>query len=254
MAVLINIDNNMVGLEHDVLVKSVEAALANKTTKKHEGSVEASKYSGGEFLVPASGHTHIALAFEGASLKGDAKDALAIGVLQQILGSVLNGNAAVQIGTGATSRLAVNVFPNNSAAYVISAFNFAYSDSGLFGVYAETRDAPNRLVSSITAELAKLRSSLSAEELAKGKAAFKLTLLDQGSRRTPALEFIGSHVLASGKAVTPEEYAAQVDSLTAEDVARVAKKVFSTRPTFVAVGDVAQLPTAEEIASSVNPK
>lgn len=41
-----------------------------------------------------------------------------------------------------------------------------YTDSGLFGVYAETRDAPGRLASSISAEFGKLRN-LSAEELAK---------------------------------------------------------------------------------------
>jgi hypothetical protein len=45
-------------------------------------------------------------------------------------------------------------------------------------------------------------------------------------------------------------YAAQIDSITAADVAAVAKKVLSTRPTFVAVGDVAQLPASEELSSS----
>lgn len=54
--------------------------------------------------------------------------------------------------------------------------------------------------------------------------------------------------------MTMKRYAAQVDSITAEDVARVAKKVFASRPTVVAVGDVAQLPTAEDIATVVNPK
>lgn len=243
-----------VGLEHDVLVSTVEAAFANKTSKKQERSTEASKYVGGEFLLPSGGHTHLALAFEGASFKGDSKDILALGVLKHILGTVLNANAGTNIGSGISARLATNVLPNNNAAYVLSAFNFSYSDSGLFGVYAETRDAPSRLVNGIASELAKLRSNISAEELAKGKSAFKLTVLDQGSLRIPALEFIGTQVLASGKAVTPEEYAAQIDSLTAEDVARVAKKVFSSRPTFVAVGDVSQLPTAEEIASAVNSK
>jgi len=242
-----------VGFDHDELVKAVEKATSNiQSHSSSEKSVEASKYAGGESLVTATGHTHLALAFEGVSLKADSKDALALGVLQHILGSVLNGNAGSQVGTGITSRLAVNILPNNTGSAALSAFNFSYTDSGLFGVYAETRESPSRLVQSIAEEFGKLRSNVGAEELARGKAAFKLSLYDQGSRRTPALEFIGNQVIASGKAVTPEEYAAQVDSITVEDVARVAKKVFSTRPTFVAIGDVSSLPTSESISGVIN--
>ena len=79
-----------------------------------------------------------------------------------------------------------------------------YSDSGLFGVYAETNSAPGRLAQQIVSELAKLRNPLSAEDLNRGKAANKVSVLDM--RRTPTLEFIGAQVLAGGKAVTPEEY------------------------------------------------
>lgn len=255
-----------VGFEHEELVKSVETAFANKQEHKkhdnlddgdHHGNTHAEpeatqrhagKYSGGERLEPAAGHTHLAVAFEGASLKGDAKEIVALGVLQHVLGSVLHGNAGSQIGAGVTSRLATNVLPTNPAAHALSAFNFSYSDSGLFGVYAETHSAPGRLAQQIVAELAKLRSPLSAEELNKGKALYKLSVLDL--RRTPTMEFVGAFVLASGKAVTPEEYAGQIESITAADVAAVAKKVFATRPTFVAVGDVAQLPSAEELSSA----
>lgn len=45
-------------------------------------------------------------------------------------------------------------------------------------------------------------------------------------------------------------YAAQIDSITAEDVSRVAKKVFSSRPTFVVVGDVSSLPSTDELKAS----
>jgi predicted Zn-dependent peptidase len=253
-----------VGFEHEELVKSVEDAFTNKPDhKKHDNfgdehhdehahaepeTAHVGKYSGGERLEQSSGHTHLAIAFEGASLKGDAKEAAALGVLQHVLGSVLHGNAGSQVGSGVTSRLATNVLPSNPAVHVLSAFNFSYSDSGLFGVYAETHSAPGRLAQQIVAELAKLRDSLSAEELNKGKASYKLSILDL--KRTPTLEFIGAQVLAAGKVVTPEEFAAQIDSVSAADVAAVAKKVFSTRPTFVAIGDVAQLPSSEDLSSA----
>jgi processing peptidase subunit alpha len=252
-----------VGFEHEELVKSVEAAFANQPERKrhdnfaddHHGEQthvepeathkQVGKYHGGEVLQQAAGHTYFAIGFEGASLT-DAK-LPAYGVLQFILGSVLNGNAGSQIGSGITARLAKNVLPSNQGATVLSAFNFSYTDSGLFGVYAETASAPGRLAQQITAELAKLRTPLSAEELARGKAAHKLSLLDL--KRGATLEFIGAQVLAGGKAVTPEEYAAQIDAVTAEDVAAVAKKLLSSRPTLVALGDVTQLPSAEELSS-----
>jgi len=241
-----------VGLDHEALVKSVQAAVGSKaegSSKKGSTNTENTKYVGGETLLPAGGNTHVAIAFEGASIK-DTKDSHVLGVLQHILGSVLSGpNVGASLGSGITSRLATNVLPSNQSAYTLAAFNFSYSDSGLFGVYGETKDAPARLVQSLTTEIGKL-SNIGAEELAKGKALYKLSVLDQGTKRTPALEFIGTQVLASGKALTPEEYAAQIDSITAEDVSRVAKKVLSSRPTLVVVGDVSSLPSTEELKAS----
>lgn len=89
----------------------------------------AAKYHGGELRKERSSDlTTVAVAVEAAGLDKE-KDALAYAVLQRALGSgprVKWGNSVSPLQRDATSAASAEQF-------AITAFNAAYSDSGLFG-------------------------------------------------------------------------------------------------------------------------
>eukprot|EP01111_Echinosteliopsis_oligospora_P013827 TRINITY_DN505_c0_g1_i1.p1 TRINITY_DN505_c0_g1~~TRINITY_DN505_c0_g1_i1.p1 ORF type:complete len:496 (+),score=192.49 TRINITY_DN505_c0_g1_i1:109-1596(+) len=246
------------GVAHKDIVQQVQASFSEsavKSTSASSSAPEASKYTGGDNLTPEAGNTHVAIAFEGVSAKSDVKDVLAAGILRQILGEGMNG-ANKDNRLSGSSRLTNTVLSSNPSVHSIATFNFVYSDSGLFGVYAETSKNPAELVQTIASELSKLaKSEVDAKELAKGKAMYKAEILTQhGEQRHSALKFIGDQVLTRGKVVTPEEYAKQIDSVTAADLNRVAKKILSSNPTLCASGDVAGFPSSVDVKSFVSSK
>jgi len=243
-----------VGVEHDNFVKQVDAAFGQIASGKATEKGSASKYTGGEALVDAGGNTHVAIAFEGLSQSADKKDAAALGVLQYILGSATEGPVIGQKTGGLTSRLNKNVLSKSTAFKSAAAFNFSYSDSGLFGVYGEAAENPADLVNLLAGEISKLASEVSAEDLARGKAGYKAHLFETSEKRVSVVRFVGEQVLSSGKVATPEELAAQVDGVTAADVARVSKKVFASKPTLVAIGDVSNIPELTDYKPRLNIK
>jgi len=243
------------GVSHKDIVQQVQASFADHSSSSSpstgKSAVEQSHYSGGEHLTPEGGNTHIALAFEGVSVKSDPKDVISAGILRHILGEGMNGSSTENTTASSTSRLSTNILASHPSVHSIATFNFVYSDSGLFGVYAETKEKGVQVVNAIASELSKLSSGeINSTELAKGKALYKAEILTQGEQRYSALKFIGDQVLHSGKASTPEDYAKQIDTITAGDLKRVAKKIMSSKPTLCATGDVAGFPHASDITSS----
>jgi len=234
------------GVKHEEFVELARVHFDGLSTGP-KPSVEASKYTGGEALIGDSVPTHMGLAFEGAAL--NSKDFCAMGVLQFLLGGGTRRFSGV--GGGQSSRLGRNVAKNSWVEYV-NAFNFSYSDSGIFGVVAQSdRGHAGDLVKSVTSEMKKLTSSLTSEELQRAKALFKSSVLFSTDRKSCLADFVGNRVSLTHQVQTPEDVLRGVDSITEKDVLNVAKRVFSSKPTLVVLGDVYNVPTVDEIQSSL---
>jgi len=239
------------GVTHDVLVALAEQHLSKLTGQSGAAKVPSQYFGGNDVRVPGAGATELGIAFQGVAYS-NIKDVNAVGVLQYILGgssfaSTISPNQTAS-RVGAASRFGRNVPQKNSFVQRISTVSLNYPESGLFAVLAKAdRGNAASLVQAIGSELgAVARNGVSAEELAAGKAQFKASVLFNDTK-SGLLQFIGTQALFRGNVQTPAEVAKAIDSISASDVAAAAKRVFSSRPTVVAVGDVSGLPTVEQI-------
>ncbi|KAJ3197460.1 55 kDa erythrocyte membrane protein [Entophlyctis luteolus] len=105
-------------------------------------------------------------------------------------------------------------------------FNTSYSDTGLFGIYAvsENRMHLDDLTHYIQQEWHRLCMSVTEAEVFRAKNQLKTSLLLSLDGSTPVAEDIGRQLLVYGKRMTPWEIDGLIESVTAQDVMRVATK------------------------------
>jgi len=236
-----------VGVPHEELVEQVQQSFAGLISTTH-AKTEPSKYVGGEASVPNGGNTHIALAFEGVASKSQ-KDGTALAVLQHFLGGGAQ-HSRDGPGVGLQSRLNINVVAQNESVKSVLTFNIPYSDTGLFGFYAEVSADVSKTLELLVGEIVKVVAELDGAGLNRAKQLLKACLLS-GSR-LDTLHFVGEQALGGATSiVTPEQYAALIDSISTEDVTHIARRVFSSPPTLVVLGDVSSVPRAESIRETL---
>jgi processing peptidase subunit alpha len=120
--------------------------------------------------------------------------------LKNVLGSAKSADFEPSIGNGISGRLSRNVVEANRGwVQEASAFNFGYSDSGVFGVLAvANRGNVSNLVNVVSKEL-KNALDVSAEEVARAKNLYKAQLLFGNESRKNLVEFLGQQVILAGK-------------------------------------------------------
>lgn len=216
---------------------SHSASIANFPPYDNALLTEASHYTGG-FLHPAAqppplnaalpALTHIHIAFE--SLPISHPDIYALATLQTLLGGGGSFSAGGP-GKGMYSRLYTNVLNQHGWVESCVAFNHAYTDSGLFGIAASC--APNsaeRMIDVISRELNALTldtglGRLTEGEVRRAKNQLKSSLLMNLESRMVELEDLGRQVQVHGRKVGVREMCGKIESLTVEDLRRVARDV-----------------------------
>ncbi|EGG22132.1 peptidase M16 family protein [Cavenderia fasciculata] len=240
-----------VGLNHKDLVKEAQQLKFGKTNGGAANKGESAKYVGGDEITYVTGNNHIVLAFEGVSYK-NTKDVAASAVLKAILGggSIQPKTAP---GNGKTSRLFTLLEKNQSSLVKTDSININYQDTGLFGVYAESTETSQvgQVIANLANEFATVaKSAVSAQELDRAKNIAKTTVLEQTDSRSGALEFVGKQALYNNaKVLTPEEFVQEINSVTAEDIKRVASKMLQSRPTLIVRGNIQDVPTLDQVQS-----
>lgn len=150
-----------------------------------------------------------AVAFEG--LPATDKDVFSLGTLQFLLG----GGRAVSFEPSIqslTSRLNRNLIEKTSDVTEVNAFNFNYSDAGLFGVQGiAKRGALERAIFGVSQELSNV-SKVTEEEVAAAKAQLKSNILFYTDTRAGLLEFVGRQALLNNPQ-SPFDYVKGIDSV-----------------------------------------
>jgi predicted Zn-dependent peptidase len=135
------------------------------------------------------------------------------------------------LGGSMSSRLFQNVREKRGLVYTIASGVTSYSDTGLVTVYAGTRPESAREVLRLTLEeIRRLRDErLSDEELRRAKDHVKgglvLSLESSGAR----MNHLARQELSFGRQIPLAEILASVEAVSADDVRRVASKLFSGR-------------------------
>lgn len=209
----------------------------------------ASKFHGGHEI---RNHTDSSLAFaafgvEGASLS--SKDLLTAGVLQHLMGA----GQYVKWGSNiASSRLNKSASKASPLPSTTNCFNLAYSDAGLFGVFAiaQAQDM-NPILKSVVGEVrAATKGTIDPKELQRAKNQLKSSILMDYENQDTVLEDIAVQALVSGSFKAVSEVIADIDAITADDAAKVAKKMFSGKPSMAVSGNLSNTGYLDELLSA----
>ncbi|KAJ5714527.1 uncharacterized protein N7483_011708 [Penicillium malachiteum] len=205
----------------------------------------ASKYFGGEQRIPSKTGNAVVIAFPGSSAFGTAGYKAEASVLAALLGgeSSIKWTPGFSLLSKATQGFS---FLN------VSTKNHSYSDAGLFtvtltGAADQIATASKNVVDALKKAAA---GEVASEDIKKAAALAKFRALESVQTLETGLEATGSGLVHGGKAYQIGEIAQAIEAVSEEQVKAVAKSFLSGKATLVSVGDVHQLPYAEDIGLS----
>lgn len=249
------------GMAHDEAVALAKEKLGDMVAPNTPSPAQrpTSRYTGGSRLIEMSPDyklkhpddvpvSHIILAWEGCPAASD--ELYAIATLHSLLGgggSFSSGGP----GKGMYSRLYRHVLSGNDYIENVSAFNQAYHDTGLFGVYLTVRHGKMlKALQDLCGELLTVAYEINDEEFARAKNQLKSSIFMSLEARGIHADDIGRQVLMYNKRLSAREICDRIDSLTIADVQKCFKRIVHGEPTFLVYGkDIqkANLPDTEAI-------
>jgi predicted Zn-dependent peptidase len=133
---------------------------------------------------------------------------------------------SVLLGEGMSSRLFQELRERLGLCYDVHSYTSHYLDTGSLAIYAAV-DPKNafKALQALVTELARLRDTVEEEELARAKELSKGRLLLRMEDTHSVSGWIGVQELLTAKVLTVDEVLARVDSVSAADIARVAKRL-----------------------------
>jgi ubiquinol-cytochrome c reductase core subunit 2 len=231
------------------LDRSVLLRFATEQGSIPEGSPKQaveSKYFGGDArLSTATPLAYVAIAGNGAKLS-DVKSVAIQAVLAAVIGKESNLEHTNRPGSGFIAKAVENAV--NHQPIAVSGLNIVHSDGGLAGVYlAGKASAIESAVRAAVDGLKKLANSGPDAELldvAKRNAAIE-TLVRSESSSEIAFDQ-AAQLLASGSAVSPSDFAKQINEVSTDDIKKAAQKIVS-KLTVAAYGNTHTVPYADQI-------
>jgi predicted Zn-dependent peptidase len=140
------------------------------------------------------------------------------------------------LGGGMASRLFQEAREKRGLAYAIDAYTETYADVGVLGVFAgcAAGDAVE-LVEVVAGELARLTEPAGERELARAKSQLKGSMFMAREQPLARAEQAAGQALLFGRVLDPEAVAAELDAVTAADVARLVETILVGRRAAAAV-------------------
>ncbi|XP_056153774.1 cytochrome b-c1 complex subunit 2, mitochondrial isoform X2 [Lampris incognitus] len=230
------------GVDHAVLRQVGEQFL---NIRSGSGSTGAKAlYRGGEVRLQNSSGVVRSVVVSQAATEGSS-EALAFSVLQHILGA----GPLIKRGSNTTNKLIQGVAKVTSDPFDASAFSAGYSDSGLFGVYTicQAAVAGDVIRAALDQVKAVADGGVTAADLTRAKTQLKAHYLMSLETSEGLLEAMGSQVLAGGAYNSPDAIAKDIDNVSLNDIAGVAKKFVSGKKTMASCGNLRKMPFIDEI-------
>jgi len=225
--------------------KESAIALATKTlgtlpTKAAPVRTAPIFVGGDSRLAQDRSQTGIRLAFPSPGINDSDRHAAIM--LGQILGGSMD------------SRLFLEVREKRGLVYGISASNLAMQHGGLFVVAAGTGDDAKAesknietMIPVICHELLDTTRNITPEELQRAQNSIRMSFAQANCSSASMCAFMGTTTLLAGQPRERSESLRIYQTVTPEDINRVAQRIFSAKPAFAAVGPLEGLPSYEEI-------
>lgn len=207
------------------LVKKYFKGLrTGKPAKKDKAYV-----SGGVKLVPRKiEQLHILLGYTGPSFHNPAI------YPAQLLSIILGGSS--------TSRLFQKVREKRGLVYSVNSSHSAFSDAGIFQIYAGTDPARvKELMPVIQEELDDVTKNISDAEMNRAKAQCRASLLMGKEDVMRRADVAGHQILTYNRIISSEDILKKLMAVTNRDVQAFAKKLFAGKLILTALGPVKEL-------------
>ena len=215
-------------LEHAAIVSAVDSNFSHIRNAKADNPV-AAVYKGGDYRrIRDLEQAHLVIGFNSVGVHDP--DYYAISVAASVLGG------------GMSSRLFQEIREKRGLVYSIYGFNSAYSDVGLFGIYAGTNEKGLlELIPILCDELLKSSESIRERELECARAQIRTGIVMSLESTAARAEQIARQAALFGRSISIEEIITKVDALTCADIERAIKRLLSSSPTVAALGPVQNL-------------
>jgi predicted Zn-dependent peptidase len=222
-------------VDHDALVALAARVFCELPLERIPRS-DGARYVGGDLRQDRDlEQVHVVLGFPGFPYADP--DYYAASVLSSALGG------------GMSSRLFQEIREKRGLVYAIYSFTHAYSDTGLFGVYAGTgEEEVEELMPVLCDEIRRLTEGLAPAELERARAQLKAGLLMSLESTTARCEQQAAHMLVFGQPLDMGEMVARIDAVDRAAVQRVAGRLRAAPPTLAALGPIGRIEPYRRIA------
>lgn len=156
--------------------------------------------------------THLAVAFPGVAARSD--DFFAARLFAEVLGG------------GMSSRLFQRIREERGLSYSVYAFSDSYDDCGLIGCYAgaDAQEIP-QIAAAFREEISDMAATLTQGEIDRARAMLRASMLMSLESPAARIESAAGQLFRDGKIMTPDDVNAHLDSVSMEDIRRVAAMV-----------------------------
>lgn len=152
-------------------------------------------------------------------------------------------------GKGMFTRLFTHVLNRYHWIHSSAAHNSSYEDSGIF--YIQSSSDPSKLRSLVEIIINEFHNiahgTMLEEELARAKRQLISMLWLNLEMRPIIFEDIARQVLSTGSRRQPKQLIEKIESVTEDDIRRVAAKMLKTNPSVACLGDLKNLPPIQYI-------
>lgn len=226
-------------VDHDELVDLAEKVFALLPAAVSSDR-EPAEYRGGEWREERDlEQVHLVLGFPGLGFRHP--DFHAMSVLSTILGG------------GMSSRLFQEAREKRGLVYSIYTFPAAYTDTGLFGVYAGTGEKEaEELVPLVCQELANVARDVSPEELARARAQLKSGLLMSLESTSSRCEQLARQLMVFERPIPVAETVAKIEAVDAATVCQAAERLITSAPTMAVIGPISKVPPLSELKANLS--
>ena len=218
-------------IRHNDFVRMVEQRLGSIQAQSHF-TPDKQVYKGGFFAEKREiEQAHVVLAFEG--IKYECENYYPCMVFSTIFGG------------GMSSRLFKEIREKRGLVYTVYSFSNSHTQSGLFGIYAGTTNKElKELMPVICEEINKIcREKVSEQELNRAKTQLKASMLMALESSSSTAEVLARQMLLFNRIIPIE--------VSVDDVQNIARKIFSSNPTYTLVGDIEGYPPYDEIKQMI---
>ncbi|WP_375641962.1 MULTISPECIES: M16 family metallopeptidase [unclassified Bartonella] len=230
-------------VEHESFLREVESRLGTFRSHSTAPLTNLANYVGGDFREYRDlMDTQVVLGFEGRAYH--ARDFYAAQILSIILGG------------GMSSRLFQEVREKRGLCYSIYAFHWGFSDTGLFGVHAATRqEGLKELIPVILDELSKVSKNIHANELQRAQTQYRANLTMSQENPSSQAHLIARQILLYGRPIPISETIERLSLITPQRLTDLAHRLFTnSTPTLTAVGPVGPLINFDDLTSTLSYK